>query len=135
MNTRKTYLLSVSQVLACLLIPVLSFSQMKWENDPFEQKVFVENKGQFAAGENTVSSEVKYAASNEKVDIFFTPQGLIYRHDQYEPIYKVVKDEKGERFKREKACLFRFNTYLFLSEPFSLTEAQNMQPLVFFCVM
>lgn len=115
MNSNRISLLSVSLVLSCLLVSAFSFSQPKWESNPFEQKVFVENKGQVILGESVLGGDVRYAATNEEVDVFFTLQGLIYQHNQYEPIYKVVKDEKGERVKREKEIKKPVQHYVYMN--------------------
>ena len=57
---------------------------VNWSFNPFEQKVFIENKGQF----NLDNSEkrmkeigkIKYANENAEVKLYFTTQGLIYRY-------------------------------------------------------
>lgn len=81
-------------IVVCSLCCTSSFSQINWKNKPFEQKVFVENKGQFEGEENVKSTDVKYAFSNAGVKIFFTPEGLTYCHDEYAPL---KRDEQEER--------------------------------------
>lgn len=64
--------------------------QVNWTNkNLFEQKVFVENKGQF-------DENIKYAISNQGVDIYFTLSGVIYKHVEQ------VKFSEEEKDKIEK---------------------------------
>lgn len=68
----------------------------------FVQKVFVENEGQVICGADGSSDRIKYAVSAGGMDIFFTPQGLIYQHNKYESSYRVEKGENGGVVKRDK---------------------------------
>ncbi len=65
-------------------------------NNPFEHKVFIENKGQFD-GQDNLSSTIRYAVANAGVNIYFTSGGLTYRHDEIQQ-----SDEEAGEDKREK---------------------------------
>lgn len=65
-------------------------SNITWDRTkPFEQKEFIENAGQF-------DKDIKYAVSNQGVDIYFTSTGIIYKH------IKQVKFSEEEREKIER---------------------------------
>jgi gliding motility-associated-like protein len=66
-------------------------------NNPFEHKVFIENKGQFTFGGN--SKKIKYAYSSCGAQVFFTSSGLIYH--RLEVVQKNEEEEKGERERKE----------------------------------
>ena len=74
----------------------------KWSVNPFEQKVFVENKGQF--NENTeVNNEILFHAVSGGVNIYFTKQGIVYRHDEIIPKKKNDDaDDKDEDENEER---------------------------------
>jgi gliding motility-associated-like protein len=57
--------------------------KIRWQSDPFEHKVFVENKGQLDGMNGLKRSSIRYAVMSEGVAIYFTSQGLTYRHDEY----------------------------------------------------
>jgi len=96
-----------------LLQSLGSFSQTNWASNPFEQKAFVENKGQFPRQmDNARPTEmsfgqgkglmvngrtlpVLFGASCEGTELYFTAQGLSYRHDEY-PVFSKEEREKIE---------------------------------------
>ncbi|MBI4930067.1 MAG: gliding motility-associated C-terminal domain-containing protein [Bacteroidetes bacterium] len=82
-------IISLSGFIFLLFISCIVHSQ-NWQTKPFEQKVFIENKGQFDGMNNLKNSHIKYAVVNEGVAIYFTNTGLTYRHDEYE------KQNEGE---------------------------------------
>ena len=65
-------------------------AKINWSaKELFEQKVFVENKGQILSQaisrKNILKSEsIKYTVSFEGVELYFTNAGLTYRKDEYE---------------------------------------------------
>ncbi|MEO6883596.1 MAG: SprB repeat-containing protein, partial [Bacteroidia bacterium] len=69
----------------------------KWSSNPFEQKVFIENKSQFDGNDSLPDSHILFGVRNEGIQIYFTPEGLTYRRD--EP----VKMTEAEKEKYEKA--------------------------------
>lgn len=73
--------------------PFLARPLASWTGDPFEQKVFVENKGQF--GEIS-GQKPFYAARSSGVDIYFTAKGIVYRYDHPE-----IHDSKQANEKKE----------------------------------
>ena len=60
-------------------------------------KVFIENKGQFEGENNSkTSSSILYAANYNGVDIYFTPLGVTYRHDEIVKAAK-IENRRGKR--------------------------------------
>ncbi|MEO5674742.1 MAG: hypothetical protein ABIQ74_08845, partial [Chitinophagales bacterium] len=49
--------------------------------NPFEQKVFIENQGQFEGMNNRSESAIQYAVDDGGANIFFTTRGITYRFD------------------------------------------------------
>lgn len=67
-------------------------SKTNWDvKNPFDQKAFVENKGQF-------DDNIKYAVSNQGVDIYFTSSGVIYRHVEQVKL----SEEEREKIERQE---------------------------------
>lgn len=87
-----------------LLLPILAFPQSQagkakagWLNkNPFEQKVFIENKGQFDHQTANTDSKVYYSTSQQGVNMLFTANGLTYRYDKKE----VLSDKEKNRFEK-----------------------------------
>src|SRR4051812_42761778 len=57
-----------------------------WTTDPFEQKIFIENKGQFDGKINNRSEKILFGCSNRGVEMYFSAKGLTYRHDVSVPM-------------------------------------------------
>lgn len=73
-----------------LLSFTIAFAGKKnWTIDPFEQKLFIENKGQFNNDLN--KKEVVFYASVSGMDVYFTPQGVHYTHNNLLPDKKLTK--------------------------------------------
>src|SRR3990172_2372266 len=70
-----------------------------WSGNPFEQKVFVEYKGQFAR-QTGVKGDVLFQATSGGVDIYFTKQGIEYRYDEIS-VKKENRKEEEEKDKKE----------------------------------
>lgn len=90
------------------LQPVKRYREEKWRvQDPFEQKVFIENnEGQFdsLAGRGTT---ILYYARITGVDVYFTPSGLVYRYAKY-PVEKEEPDkEENSQPVKPQVNLFR----------------------------
>ncbi|MBK5284889.1 MAG: PKD domain-containing protein [Bacteroidia bacterium] len=62
-----------------------------WSSSPFEQKVFIENKGQFDASTG-VAVPVLFQAQLKGITVYFTRLGLVYRYD--EMINETEREEK-----------------------------------------
>src|SRR3954469_20166405 len=51
---------------------------LKWTVNPFDQRVFIENKGQF----DGMDGNIRFAINNMGEEVYFTPSGLTYRHNE-----------------------------------------------------
>ena len=56
-------------------------ANVKWSVDPFAQKVFIENKGQFHSEEN---KKVLYKVEDDGTNMLFTSSGIVYTHFKVE---------------------------------------------------
>lgn len=54
----------------------------KWKTNPFDQNVFIENKGQFD-GKIPNDKKIFYGVHLGKVWAYFTSNGIVYRYDEY----------------------------------------------------
>ncbi len=69
----------------CILALSLSAAaQQNWRISPFENTVFIENKGQFDGLNNIPGSSIEYAVDNFGTRMFFTKQGITYRYNMTE---------------------------------------------------
>jgi hypothetical protein len=75
-----------------------AFSKTEWTKNPFQQKVFIKNKGQFGISTG-VEQEIFFKANSDGVNIYFTKQGITYRYDEEIP---ETQAEKAERKKLKK---------------------------------
>ncbi len=80
--------------------PSKSFQNtVKWAAaNPFEHKVFIENKGQFEGRTVLKNSEIKFAVSSLGTEIFFTDKGLTYSHNEF----KKMSNEEWEKKEKEE---------------------------------
>src|ERR1051326_3579501 len=54
-----------------------------WSTNPFDEKEFIENKGQFITqAYNGLNEPILFAAKQNGVNIYFTAQGVSWRHDE-----------------------------------------------------
>ncbi len=65
-----------------------------WTVDPFEHRVFIENRGQFNGGDELKNSTIYYGVENMGVKIYFTQKGLTWRYDRPE-----IRKESERKFK------------------------------------
>ena len=69
---------------------------------PFEQKVFIENKGQ-------ADDKIKYTANSNGVDILFSKKGVTWKHDKQVPLSEKemndLEKKTGEKKEREEKDL------------------------------
>jgi len=57
-----------------------SNAKINWKiEDPFSQKVFIENRGQFDGNDEIEGSKILYGTDNACTFIYFTPKGLTYK--------------------------------------------------------
>ncbi|MBI2271738.1 MAG: hypothetical protein HYU69_15465 [Bacteroidetes bacterium] len=61
-------------------------------NNIFQNKVFIENKGQFDGKDNQASSEIRFGIQDEGQQIYFTQSGLTFRYDKND----FPKEREGE---------------------------------------
>ncbi len=94
-------------VIAVLFLSLLSdflFCQ-HWALDPFNQKVFVENKGQFSLNLEKCKYEkspVKYAVRTNGVEMYFTASGVTFKHDALVPLKDPIKKrEQNSAFNKK----------------------------------
>ncbi len=71
---------------------------------PFEQKVFIENKGQFSNPDRQPLKDVQYAINNGELKVYFTPAGFSYHisNVQLNPKYnpEELKEKTEQAFKK-----------------------------------
>ena len=67
-----------------------------WTKNPFNQKVFIENKSQFDGRNNLPNSTILFGVRNDGIQIYFTPKGLTFRHDEFVEMTEAEK-EKAEK--------------------------------------
>ncbi|MBI2270127.1 MAG: SprB repeat-containing protein [Bacteroidetes bacterium] len=68
--------------------------KVKWNVNPFDQKIFIENQGQFDVVLPN-KGKVLFGAELGQIKAFFTANGLTYRYDEY-PESKKENEEKEE---------------------------------------
>ena len=64
-----------------------------WTTNPFENKAFIENKGQYDGKNLLENSRIYYGTEESGVNIFFTKEGLTYRFNKT----KMVKSEEENK--------------------------------------
>lgn len=84
--------------LSILLFSTISFSAKSFEiKDQLQQKVFLENNGQYDKQDGLVNSDIKFVIDNN-AKLFFTPKGLTYKFAIIESKLKEgEEDEKKEK--------------------------------------
>ncbi len=77
-----------------------------WSLNPYEQKVFIENQGQFNGKDKLRNSQILFGVDNLGVQMYFTAKGLTYRYDETEVIPGDRKEEVnkagGEKDEEER---------------------------------
>ncbi len=88
---------------------VQPYAKEKWKlKEPFEQKVFIENnEGQFDGKAGDENTKILFNTRISGVDVYFTPKGIVYRHDQYPELGSKDMDEDKERNITPTTYLFR----------------------------
>jgi len=86
-----------------------SFAQKTQNNfisKPFENKVFIEERGQFTqrAGDRKMvfSEPIKYAVENSEFFAYFTQSGITFQLPEYEEIEEKRNKDNGDRIEEEK---------------------------------
>ena len=73
----------ISLALVCLILIAHAGTPAGWSVSPFEQKVFIQNNGQFIPKAEGITSPVLFGASTGGVELYFTNSGLIYEHNEW----------------------------------------------------
>ncbi|MBL7892102.1 MAG: hypothetical protein JNL63_05690 [Bacteroidia bacterium] len=80
-----------------------SGSNSAWtRNDIFQNKVFIENLGQFDGKDNLPSSAISYGIISEGQQIYFSSKGLTYRYDIREYPKELLAEIEKEQQERKK---------------------------------
>ncbi|TAL58081.1 MAG: hypothetical protein EPN85_12435 [Bacteroidetes bacterium] len=69
-------------VIFLLVVSLETKAGTTWSHSPFEQKVFIENKGQFPEKLTGVKEKIFFCAVSGGVNIYFTQTGIIYGMDE-----------------------------------------------------
>ena len=121
-------IISLLIVLIYSTISVFTFGQKaNWSTSFANQKVFIENKGQFDNRNWLKNSKIEYAIDNNGFNVFFSKQGITYRFD------KIIKnpDKKLENSHEPKRIniseLVNVN-WLNSNENVSITTDEKIEP-------
>src|ERR1700741_1266406 len=92
-----------------------SVVRKEWTTTPFEQKVFIENKGQFDNIEG-VNDKVLFATSQNGVEMLFTSSGVVYKYDKLkvEKTKTILNAKEGEKEEESEKLRKIRKTSLFL---------------------
>ncbi len=107
LKTMKTKFLQTIVLTFVLAIAATAVAQdhigkVNWKTNPFENKVFIENNGQFNMAPG-INSEILFGIKNPGEDIFFTKKGMSF-------LYKVpVKSEEEEKRNPGKPETYPYN--------------------------
>lgn len=74
--------------------------KIKWRVNPSDEKIFIENRGQFDTALKN-NSKVLFGADLGNIKAYFTANGLTYRYDDY-PKQKLDGNKKGEEKEEEE---------------------------------
>jgi len=84
--------------ISLVMVPSMSYSQQSqggWSTSPFDQKVFIENQGQFK--EKQDGGTIMYGFTSEEVKVYFTSSGLVYHYDKITPSKEKGGDEEHQK--------------------------------------
>ena len=97
------------------LTPSLALSQVdkKWVAVPFEQKVFIENHGQFNEKTPNKSDMALFGSQYEGIELYFNASGITYRHDEFVAMTEEEKeksttaqlDRQSDKYHEEKGLM------------------------------
>ena len=73
-----------------------------WTKNPFDHKIFIENRGQFDADINK-ETKILYQVMLGAVKAYFTSSGVIYRYDEYPKRLESEKEEREKEGGKENA--------------------------------
>jgi len=94
----------------CIMPPENPVIKTNWQKNTFQDKVFIENKGQFIchdlSGDEVKNGNlIKYGTIlSGGVEIYFTAHGLTYRHVQAQHLSEDEREGKGKMQSEEKSA-------------------------------
>src|ERR1051326_3948011 len=95
-----------------LFFSINSFSQTIWTaRNPFEQKVFVENKGQCDQKTNNDNGKILFSTSQQGIKIYWSNKGITYKtteHYREAEQKKFKKEEQREEEEKKVKTKFHF---------------------------
>jgi len=98
---KKIYLFFIG---AILLGSSSSFAQLatgskaKWQKKPFEQNVFIENKGQFSRDEQKdIGEKIYYSTRKGNIYAYFTKGSIVFRYDSVYTDKSTDKEGDGDK--------------------------------------
>jgi|GEM_PF-791832 gliding motility-associated-like protein len=92
---RQFVLFSVFYFYAALLTAQQKTFTTKWSASPFDNKLFIENKGEFD-GELPGNNKILFKAQVGKITMYFTPKGIVYC------LHEILNAESDTRKTEEK---------------------------------
>lgn len=139
---RKATFLGLSGIFSILFIySPFTFSQTTpavnktWVTNPFENKEFIENKGQFTKISTLLDEPALYAINRDGVQIYFTAKGLSYRYDEYKR--KADDHEAGksieEELKEKEIELIHHNVQMEWQNSNPNVQVVALDPLSYYC--
>jgi gliding motility-associated-like protein len=87
--------------------------------DLFNRHLFIENKGQFDAPEESNIGPIRWGVDDQGLQIGFSSSGISFRHEVYPILTEEEKEEQVEKYRESKSGLKRF-----LPEKEELPEVQ-----------
>ncbi len=89
---KKTVVLFLLVVLSAMHV-LAGTNPPAWSSSPFNQQVFIENKGQFDKEKRT--GKVLFASAIEGVEFFFSRDGITFKHTEL----VAMEEEEKEKLK------------------------------------
>ena len=78
--------------LSALFLFHTSAQAQGWKTDPFDQRVFIENKGQFDLSTDDATIPVYYGTHVQGTEVYFTANGVCYSQYEVELLNERQKD-------------------------------------------
>lgn len=101
-----------------------------WSNSPFEQKVFIENKGQYNEELTGVEQQIFFCVTIGGVNIYFTKTGIIYGMDELkeEPRNDIEESNTHEEYGKENKSKKKYKVIHHLVEMSWLGTSRGILP-------
>lgn len=129
---KKIYLFFIGTI---LLTSSNSFAQLapgnktKWQQNPFDQSVFIENKGQFSKDEQKdIGEKICYYTRKGNLYIYFTKNSVVFRYDS---VYTDKATDKDGENDKEHLKFYVKHRFLRMSWPGANTnpDIETGQPV------